>query len=146
MRKSDTDIIGNKIRLRAPLHQALVKAADKNGVSLNSEMASRLQASFTQKNLEEVVADKVGAKLATFLSAATLPVSSPALTQTRLIPSGLQAKLITTTEALIALIEQAPVLERAAIEAAVVPVKAAIKAIERDALANLRTTHEGDTT
>jgi hypothetical protein len=158
MRKSDTGLIGNKIRLRAPLHRALVQSANKNGVSLNSEMAGRLQASFTQKNLEQAVAEKVGEKLATFLNAANLSASSPsisapALTQTYLgrpiqggITQQLAAKLIVATEALIAAIEQAPVLERAAIERALVPVKEAIVAIEQDALANLRATPKGDTT
>jgi hypothetical protein len=158
MRKSNTDLIGNKIRLRAPLHRALVQAANKRGVSLNSEMSTRLQDSFDQKNLEQAVAEKVGEKLATFLNAANLPVSSPTigappLTQSYLgrpiqggITQQLQAKLIIAAEALIAAIEQAPVLERAAIEKAIVPVKEAIVAIERDALAGVRATSTGDTT
>jgi hypothetical protein len=143
MRKSDADVIGNKLRIRGALHQRLVDAAEKKGVSLNSEMASRLQASF-EPSLEQAVAEKVGEKIRDVLSAVGVSagapiIGKPALTVSdRPVVAHLQAKLIVTAEALIATIEQMPVLERAAIEAAIEPVKQAIAAIDQHALAELR--------
>jgi hypothetical protein len=159
MRKSNADIVGNKLRIRGALHQRLVQAAERKGVSLNSEMASRLQASFDQESderkIEEKVEEKVGEKIhhlealfagtGALTANARLGTSAPVVTQTlsgRPIQGGvahqLQAKLIVAAEALIATIEQMPVLERAAIDAAIEPVKRAIAAIDQNALAELR--------
>jgi hypothetical protein len=123
MRKSDAGIVGNKLRIRGELHRRLVEVAKEKGVSLNSEMANRLHASFSAVNLT------AGAPI----------IDKPALAVSdRPVAAHLQAKLIVTAETLIATIEQMPVLERGAIETAIAPVKQAIAAIEQHALAELR--------
>jgi hypothetical protein len=135
MRKSDTDIVGNKLRIRGALHRRLVQAAEKSGVSLNSEMAARLDRTFKQ---EETIAETVHH----VLGAVNLSAGSPVIDTPTLRPNAsaqqLQAKLIVAVESLIAIIEQAPVLEREAINKAIDPVKQAITAIDQNALAELR--------
>ncbi len=157
MAKSESDIVGNKLRIRAGLHRRLVQAAGKGGVSLNSEMARRLQASIDQESVEQAIAEKVGEKIHQVLGAVNLTVGAPVISGSKPLQTGhpvqsgvahqLQANLIVATEALITAIEQMPVLEREAIKAAIKPVRKAIADIDRNALAELRRSNpiEGET-
>jgi hypothetical protein len=43
-----TEVVTTTLRIRAPLHRKLELAAQKKGVSLNSEMANRLEQSFKE--------------------------------------------------------------------------------------------------
>ena len=53
MKRKQTAIVGLKVRLREPLRKKLEVAAKQKGVSLNSELVSRLDGSFAADALEQ---------------------------------------------------------------------------------------------
>jgi hypothetical protein len=61
-KRAGTDIVQLKLRIRETVRARLAAAAKLNGVSLNSEIAKRLEASFTLPQLDELV-DRMGAQL-----------------------------------------------------------------------------------
>ena len=61
-KRAGTDIVQLKLRIRETVRARLAAAAKLNGVSLNSEIARRLEASFTLPQLDELV-DRMGAQL-----------------------------------------------------------------------------------
>jgi hypothetical protein len=54
-KRARTDIVQLKLRIREALRAKLATAAKHNSVSLNSEIAKRLEASFVVNQLEEIV-------------------------------------------------------------------------------------------
>ena len=54
-KRAGTDIVQLKLRIRETVRARLAAAAKFNGVSLNSEIAKRLEASFTLPQLDELV-------------------------------------------------------------------------------------------
>ena len=63
-KRAGTDIIQLKLRIRETVRARLAAAAKLNGVSLNSEIAKRLEASFTLPQLDKLV-DRMEAQLNT---------------------------------------------------------------------------------
>jgi len=61
-KRAGTDIIQLKLRIRETVRARLAAAAKLNGVSLNSEIAKRLEASFTLPQLDKLV-DRMEAQL-----------------------------------------------------------------------------------
>ena len=61
-KRAGTDIIQLKLRIRETVRAQLAAAAKRNGVSLNSEIARRLEASFILPQLDELI-DRMGAQL-----------------------------------------------------------------------------------
>ena len=54
-KRAGTDIVQLKLRIRETVRARLAAAAKLNGVSLNSEIAKRLEASFTLPQLDELI-------------------------------------------------------------------------------------------
>ena len=63
-KRAGTDIVQLKLRIRETVRAQLAAAAKRNGVSLSSEIARRLEASFTLPQLDKLV-DRMEAQLNT---------------------------------------------------------------------------------
>ena len=63
-KRAGTDIVQLKLRIRETVRARLAAAAKLNGVSLNSEIAKRLEESFTLPQLDKLV-DRMEAQLNT---------------------------------------------------------------------------------
>ena len=61
-KRAGTDIVQLKLRIRETVRARLAAAAKLNGVSLNSEIAKRLEESFTLPQLDKLV-DQMEAQL-----------------------------------------------------------------------------------
>ena len=59
IKRPQTAVVGLKVRMREPLRKKLEVAAKQKGVSLNSELISRLESSFSSEAVEQVIGAKV---------------------------------------------------------------------------------------
>jgi HicB family len=133
MRKS-TDVVGNKLRIRGALHRRLVQAAKKHGVSLNAEMARRLEESFDQeskRSLDDIaqhmraMADVAVAATVKLQAAANLSLEAILKTSAEVLPAAWRQEAVA---ALIAEIEKLPVAQREGLNKELVAARRALGA------------------